>query len=127
MSKLSNYLLTLDTTTDVVAAYAAAPYEPVPVASNAPQVVFGSFQVPSNVTARLLVSGLNSGPAVLTVTLYERGVATACTLTITGTQENVFYSSNFDFKVGSLYQVAAQYLGASGNAVVRTFSLGTPA
>lgn len=127
MTNLSNYALTTAPVLDVVCAYASTPYEPVATTPDAPWVVFGAFEVPRVVAARLVVIGTNSGPAALVVRLYEDGIATACQVQVTSDGDGTFYSAPFAFKAGSLYQLAAQYEGASGEACVRTVSLGAAA
>ena len=124
MTDLQGYATSLTAVDEVISAYSSSPYEPQAYTTNAPQVVFASFTVPAAVKARLVVLGLNTGPAVLTATLYADGVSTTCSVGITSAQEQAFYSANYDFTPGVLYQVAVAYLGSDGMAAVRNVSLG---
>lgn len=124
MTRLSNYALTQQPATDVIAAYAAAPYEPVAKAVDAPWVVYGAFRVPQAISARLEVVGMNTGPAVLMVRVFEDGAATDAVVVVLADVDSTFYSPPFNFSVGKLYQIAVIYEGTSGVACVRAASLG---
>jgi hypothetical protein len=123
---LQGYATTVNQTNDVVCAYAAAPYQPAPAVSDAPWVVLGSFTVPENVSARLCVAGLNSGPAVLSVALYAPGLVAQSAVAVSSATDAEALSRPLDLAPNMNYQIAAQYLGASGVGVVRTVSLRAP-
>jgi hypothetical protein len=119
---LQGYATAVNQTNEIIAAYASGSYQPV--ASNpAPWVVLGSFTVPAAIGARLCVSGFNSGPAALTVALYAPGLVAGSTVVVSGDVENEALSQPMSLLIGAVYQIAAQYLGASGSAAVRTVSL----
>jgi hypothetical protein len=122
---LQGYATAVNQTNEVVCAYASSPYQPVPVATNAPWVVIGSFTVPIAISARLVVQGLNSGPAVLSVALYGPALIDHSTTLVTNANEGLALSQSFDLLPGILYQIAVQYEGASGLGLVRTVSLGS--
>jgi hypothetical protein len=121
---LKGYATAVNQTNEVVCAYASAPYQPEPVA-DAPWVVIGSFTVPIAISARLVVQGLNSGPAVLSVALYGPALIDHSTTLVTNANEGLALSQSFDLLPGILYQIAVQYEGASGLGLVRTVSLGS--
>jgi hypothetical protein len=123
MTSLMGYATTIAPVDEIVCAYASGAYEPVLFASNAPDVVFGSFTIPTPVQARLAVSGCNAGPATLLVQLFADGVATACQVYVTSATEELFLTPLYDFSPKVLYQITAQYLGESGMAALRTVSL----
>ena len=123
MTSLQGYATSIAPVNEIISAYASGAYEPTPFASNAPDVVFGSFVVPSLVSARLAVSACNSGPATLIVQLFADGVATDCLVYITSATEQVFLTPFYDFAPGVLYQVAAQFVGTTSSASIRTVSL----
>ena len=116
----------MNQTNEVVCAYASAPYEPVPAASNAPWVVLGSFTVPVAVSAKLNVAGLNTGPAVLSVAVYGPELVENSTVVLVNAQEANVLSLPMQLVPGITYQIAVQYAGASGSGVIRTVSLGSP-
>ena len=125
MSTLSGYATAVNQTQEVVCAYASSPYEPVPVAANAPWVVMGSFTVPIAIAARLVVQGFNSGSAVLSVALFGPALVANSAVTVANTNEGTVVSQEMSLVPGVTYQIAVQYLGASGIACVRTVSLGS--
>lgn len=124
MTTLASFARTVNPATDIITAYAAAPYVPTPVASSAPWVVIGSFTVPVAVTGRLQVLGLVIGDAVCTVGLYDPVLVRQVVLGTSTEQSNT--SLPVDLVPGKTYQVAVKFEGAAdpGNiAVVRTVSL----
>ena len=123
MTTLTGYATSVAPVNEIVCAYASGAYEPALYASNAPNVVFGSFTVPTLVTARLAVSGCNSGTAALLVQLFADGVATGCQVYVTAGSEAIFLTPFYDFAPNVLYQITAQYLGANSAASIRTVSL----
>jgi hypothetical protein len=123
MTTLTGYATTIVAVNEIISAYASGAYEPLLFTSNAPQVVFGSFTVPELIAARLSVSGCNSGPATLLITLYADGVATACHVYVTSAVEELFLTAPYAFSPKVLYQICVQYLGSAGVASVRTVSL----
>ena len=123
MTTLTGYATSVAPVNEIVCAYASGAYEPTCYTSNAPDVVIGSFRVPSLVSARLGVSGCNSGPAALLVQIFADGVTTDCEVYVTAATEQVFLTSFYDFTPGVLYQITAQFQGASGAASIRTVSL----
>ncbi len=123
---LAGYATTVNQTTEVVCAYASSPYQPTPVATNAPWVVIGSFTVPLAIEANLNVAGLNTGPAVLSVAVYGPELVDNSTVVLANAQEANVLSSPMQLVPGITYQIAVQYEGASGFGVIRTVSLGSP-
>jgi hypothetical protein len=121
---LSNYAFNRQTTEEIVCAYITAAYEPTPSAANAPWVVIGSFAVSAAVRGRLVICGLNSGPAALLVRLYADGVGTDCVSAITSPDETTTRSDPYGLLTGVIYQLAVQYEGAASSAVVRSVTLG---
>ena len=123
---LKGYATAVNQTNEVVCAYASSPYQPVPVATNAPWVVIGSFTVPLAIEANLNVAGLNTGPAVLSVAVYGPELVENSTVVLANAQEANVLSSPMQLAPGITYQIAVQYEGASGSGVIRTVSLGSP-
>jgi len=123
MTSLQGYATTVAPVTEIVCAYASAPYQPTAIAANAPWVVFGSFTVPIAVAARLCVAGLNTGPAVLTVAIYNPAQMSDSVLAVTSGVESECLSAPISLLPGVVYQIAAQYSGTTGLAVIRTASL----
>ena len=123
MTSLQGYATSIAPVNEIISAYASGAYEPILFASNAPDVVFGAFTIPAAVSARLAVSACNSGPARLIVQLFADGVATDCLVYITAGSEQIFLTPFYDFAPTVHYQLIAQYLGASGQAAIRTVSL----
>jgi hypothetical protein len=122
MSKIQGYALTLDTSTDIVAAYASTTYNPTATATDAPCVVIGSFSVPETVAARLSVLGVKNGDAVLTVELYDP--LHVETVTITSAQEIEHRSNPIAFVSGKTYQIGVRFQGdVNSIGAVRTVSL----
>jgi hypothetical protein len=125
MSKLNNYATTVNPGTDVVCAYACGPYTPAPVTPNAPWVVIGSFTVPLAIACRLLVIGLAQGAAVLSVALYGPGLVPGSLVVVVDADSDTEHRSNaVALEPGVVYNVAAQFLGATGTGSIRTVSLG---
>jgi hypothetical protein len=125
MSKLSNYALTVNPTTDIVCAYASGMYVPAPTATDAPWVVIGSFQVPEAVTARLEVIGCKSGTASLAVALHNPTYMAGSMVAVTAATDAKHTSAGtFDIVPGVTYLIAAQFQGTASVGVVRTVSLG---
>ena len=123
MTSLTGYATSIAPVDEIISAYASGAYEPTLFASNGPSVVFGSLVVPEAVSARLAVSACNSGPATLLVKLYADGVGTDCLVYVTSATEQIFLTPYYEFLPGVLYQLTAQFVGASGSAVIRTTSL----
>jgi hypothetical protein len=123
MTTLTGYATSVAPVNEIVCAYASGAYEPTPYATNAPDVVFGSFTVPSLVTARLQVLGCNFGAATLRVKLFADGVSTGCEVYVTAAAEQAFLTASYDFATGVLYQITAQYLGTNSSAAIRNVSL----
>ena len=123
---LKGYATAVNQTQEVVCAYASSPYEPVPTALNAPWVVIGSFTVPNAISANVNVAGFNTGPAALSVAVYGPDLVPNSTVAVTSVKETSTLSQIAQFVPGITYQIAVQYLGASGSAVIRTVSLGSP-
>ena len=121
---LQGYATTTNPTSNVISAYSSAPYQSEPVASDAPWVIIGSFRVPEAVTARLEALGLNTGPAVLSLAIYNPTQMAASVTAIVLPTEGLTRSNPVDFLPNITYQVAVRYLGASGIGLIRTVSLG---
>lgn len=127
MTTLQGYATSVAPVTDIACAYASAPYEPVPTADPSPWVVFGVFTVPQSVSARLIVLAVNSGPAALSLKLFNpTAMENTLVLVPASGQVETVQSFATDLEPNTKYQIAAQYLGASGKAVINTVSLGAP-
>jgi hypothetical protein len=122
---LQGYATSVTPVNEIISAYAAAPYEPIPRASPSPWVVYGSFTVPENVTARLSILAINSGPAVLSVRLFDPTALSSVLVPATG-KEAATVSGTYQLLTGKVYQIAVQFLGTEGKAAVRTVSLSAP-
>ncbi len=130
-NSLSNYAFSKQAGEEIVSAYSSAPIIPTPVPSTeggaqSPWTVFGSFVVPRGIRAKLQVSGINTGPAMMQVACYAPGRIEATVTDVTAGEEQLHFSNSYDFQPGVIYQLAVQYLGSSGLGLVRTVSLVTP-
>jgi hypothetical protein len=131
---LSNYAFNRQTTEEIVCAYSSAPVIPVPevwdaptdLPGRAPWTIFGSFVVPQGVRGKLQVSGINTGPAIMTVVLFAPERIDGTLVDITAGEEQLHFSEAYDFAPGIMYQIAVQYYGLSGVGLVRTVSLVAP-
>jgi NADPH-dependent glutamate synthase beta subunit-like oxidoreductase len=121
MSKLQGYALTLDTSQEIVAAYASASYTPTPTATNAPCVVIGAFKVPAAVTARLSVLGVRHGTAQLTVEVFDP--QQVAIVDLTSAEESEHRSEPISFVSGKTYQIGVRFLGTNSSGAVRSVSL----
>jgi hypothetical protein len=120
---LKGYATAVNQTNEVVCAYASGPYMPSPIPDPSPWVVIGSFTVPIAVEARLCVSGLNTGVAVLSVALFAPGLVSSSATTVSSEFEAEALSQPISLLPSTVYQIAVQYLGLSGTAAIRTVSL----
>jgi len=124
MTTLAGFATSVNPLTEVITAYAAAPYQPAPVPNPSPFVVIGSFTLPADITARISVIGLVTGSATCTVAIYDP--TQIGSVVLSSSQEQAAQSAPVQFQKGTVYQIAVQFEGpadASNIAVVRTVQL----
>ena len=125
MTRLQGYATSLTAVDDIVSAYASAPVTPPPTVDER-WTIFGSFDVPVPVLARIKVSGVNTGPAILYVKIFSPAGQDATLITVESGAEQLHFSQPFEFIPGVIYQIGCSYTGASGVGVIRTVSLVGP-
>lgn len=121
---LAGFARTVNPATDIITAYAAAPYLPTPTPYPAPWVVLGSFTVPQQVQGRICVLGLMIGTAVCSVGIFDPTLIQ--TVSVVASQETQTFSEILQLFPDKTYQIAVKFQGTTdpGNiAVIRTVTL----
>jgi hypothetical protein len=129
MASLQGYLLAANQTTDVICAYASGE-KTLPAYTTAHWRKIGSFTVPEQVSARLVVQGSAAFETSLVVKLLGPAEVTNSEAIISLPHENKVTSGVMNLQPGVMYVVAAMAIAAAEDdqhfGSITAVSLGAP-